>query len=65
MAGATRFTFRFADAYRRPARLFGVTPQTAWLDVDGETLDARFGRLALGDAIADIGAVTVTGRTRS
>ena len=33
MSQPARFAFRFADSYRRPARLFGITPETAWVEV--------------------------------
>lgn len=39
-----RFEFRFDPAYRRVARLFGVTPERAWVDVGPDQLVARFGR---------------------
>ncbi len=58
---ADRFTFRFADAYRRPARLFGITPETAWLDVGADTLRVRFGPWRVTTRLANISAVAVTG----
>jgi hypothetical protein len=61
MTPSKRFTFRFADAYRRPARLFGITPDTAWVDVDAEMLRARFGRWRVRTPLANISAVAVTG----
>ncbi len=61
MTGAERFAFRFADAYRRPARLFGITPKTAWVDVDADTLRARFGRWRVTTPLANIRTVAVTG----
>ncbi len=61
MTGAEHFTFRFADAYRRPARLFGITPATAWVDVDADTLRAHFGRWRVTTPLANISAVAVTG----
>src|ERR671931_324543 len=42
-AMAERFTFSFAPAYRLPARAFGITPATAWVDVGDGELDAHFG----------------------
>jgi hypothetical protein len=56
-----RFTLHFADAYRRPARVFGVTPETAWVDVSADALDARFGRWRVRTPVANISAVAVTG----
>jgi hypothetical protein len=61
MSTAERFAFAFADSYRRPARLFGITPETAWLDVGAEELRARFGRWHLSTPLSNIRAVAVTG----
>lgn len=61
MTGAERFTFRFADSYRRPARLFGITPATAWVDIDADTLRAHFGRWRVTTPLANINSVAVTG----
>ncbi len=61
MAGPERFEFRFADAYRRPARLFGVTPESAWLDVGADTLRAHFGRWRVTTPLSNISAIAVTG----
>jgi hypothetical protein len=61
MTNAERFTFRFADAYRRPAGLFGITPKTAWVDVGADTLRARFGRWRVTTPLANISSVAVTG----
>jgi hypothetical protein len=61
MRRAERFTLRFADAYRHPARLFGITPQTAWVDVEADTLRARFGPWRVTTPLANISAVAVTG----
>ena len=61
MSGAERFPFRFADAYRRPARLFGITPENAWVDVSADALDARFGRWRVRTPLANVSAVAVTG----
>ena len=38
-----RFAFSFAPAYRSAARLFGVRPSTAWVEIGEERLEARFG----------------------
>jgi hypothetical protein len=59
-----RFSFAFADAYRRPARLFGITPENAWVEVGEESLDARFGRWRVRTPLANISAVAVTGPYR-
>lgn len=61
MTGVERFTFRFADSYRRPARLFGITAETAWVDVGADSLDARFGPWRVRTALSNISRVAVTG----
>jgi hypothetical protein len=61
MTPAERFTFRFAPAYRRPAGLFGISPKTAWVDVGGDTLRARFGPWRVTTPLANISATAVTG----
>jgi hypothetical protein len=61
VTGVERFTFRFADSYRRPARLFGITASTAWVDVGADSLDARFGPWRVRTALSNISRVAVTG----
>ena len=39
----TRFDFEFAPAYRLPALAFGITPRTAWVEVDETELRVRYG----------------------
>lgn len=56
-----RFPFRFATAYRRPAKVFGVTPSTAWVEVGEETFTARFGRWRVETPLANIARVEATG----
>ena len=56
-----RFDFRFADSYRHPARLFGIKPETAWVDVGEETLRAHFGRWRVTTPLSNISAVETTG----
>jgi hypothetical protein len=56
-----RFGFRFTAPYRRAAVVFGVRPDRAWVDVDAETLHARFGPWHLRTAVANISAVEITG----
>jgi hypothetical protein len=64
MSGPPRFEFAFADAYRRPAQLFGVTPSTAWVEVGDTELDAHFGRWRVRTPLANISEVAVTGPYR-
>jgi hypothetical protein len=56
-----RFTFRFAAAYRRASRPFGVRPDRAWVDVGPDTMQARFGPWQLRTPLANIAAVQITG----
>lgn len=58
---ATRFPFRFAPSYRLPAAAFGVTPWTAYVEVDDERLTARFGPWRLQTPLSNIGQVGITG----
>jgi hypothetical protein len=59
-----RFDFRFAPAYRRAARPFGITPERAWVEVDDEQLIARYGRWRLRTPRANIIRVAITGPYR-
>jgi hypothetical protein len=56
-----RFGFAFAPAYRLAARAFGIRPATAWVDVGGSTLDARFGPWRVSTPLANLTEVAVTG----
>lgn len=56
-----RFSFRFAPAYRRAGLVFGVTPRTAWLEVDPETLRVGFGPWRVRTPLANIVGVDLTG----
>ena len=56
----TRFPFRFDPTYRWLARLFGVTPERAWVDA-GEELEARYGPWCVRTPVSNIAAVVVTG----
>ena len=38
-----RFPFAFAPSYRLAALPLGITPATAWVEVDDEQLEVRFG----------------------
>ena len=48
-----RFPIRLGRRSRPFLRLWGVTPDSAWVDVD-ETLDARFGRFRIRTPLANI-----------
>jgi hypothetical protein len=61
MSETERFGFAFAGAYRLPARAFGISPATAWVEVGDESLDARFGPWRVSTSLANVGDVAVTG----
>jgi hypothetical protein len=56
-----RFPFRFDPTYRRLARLFGVTPEQAWVYVGEEELDIRYGPWRVRTPLSNIALVEVTG----
>jgi hypothetical protein len=56
-----RFGFAFAAAYRLPARTFGITPATAWVDVGDGALAARFGPWRVSTPLANVADASVTG----
>ena len=55
------FPFRFDPTYRRVARVFGITPDRAFVDVGGEELEARYGRWIVRTPLSNIAAAEVTG----
>ena len=57
----TRFPFRFDPTYRRLARLFGVAPERAWVDLGEEELEARYGPWRVRTSRSNIARVEVTG----
>jgi hypothetical protein len=58
---STRFPFRFDPGYRRLARLFGVTPERAWVDVGEEEFEARYGPWRVRTPLSNLAGVEVTG----
>jgi hypothetical protein len=56
-----RFPFRFDPTYRRLARLFGVTPERAWVDLREGWLEARYGPWCVRTRMSNIAAAEVTG----
>ena len=56
-----RFPFRFDPAYRRAGRLFGVTPERAWVAVSEEDLEAHFGPWRVRTPRSNIAGVEATG----
>ena len=61
MSGVERFSFAVTWSYRAPARAFGVTSGTAWVDVGDRTLDVQFGPWRLSTPLANITDAAVTG----
>jgi hypothetical protein len=59
-----RFAFRFDPVYERAGRLFGITPQRAWVEVDDAMLRTRFGHWQLSTPTSNISDVAVTGPYR-
>jgi hypothetical protein len=57
----TRFPFRFDPTYRRLARLFGVTPARAWVDLGDDELEARYGPWRLRTPTSNIADAELTG----
>jgi hypothetical protein len=56
-----RFRFRFDPRYARAARVFGVKPENAWVDVSPDDLDARFGRWRLRTPLTNVSQIEPTG----
>jgi hypothetical protein len=61
MSDSTRHDFAFAASYRLPALLFGITSSTAWVRVDPESLEVRFGPWRLRTPVDNIDDVQLTG----
>ena len=55
------FPFAFAPSYRRFARTFRVNPETARVEIDDETFEARFGPWRVRTPLTNITGVEVTG----
>ena len=64
MVGAQRFHFAFAPRYRVAALAFGITPATAWVEVNARDLKTRFGPWRLATLVANIKRVAITGPYR-
>jgi hypothetical protein len=61
VSASHRFSFAFDPTYRRTARLFGVTPDRAWVDVTDTLLDAHYGPYRLTTDLSNISKLAVTG----
>lgn len=57
----TRFEFRFDPRYRQAARLFGVSPERAWVLVGEEELEARYGPWRVLTPVQNVTGAEVTG----
>ena len=57
----SRFRFAFAASYRLPALVLGITPATAWVDVDRDEVRVRFGPWSLRTLRTNIASVRETG----
>lgn len=58
---AERFPFAFDPTYRRLSRAFGVTPASAWVEVGGGLLVARFGPWRVTTPLTNVTGANVTG----
>ena len=58
---ATRFPFAFAKTYLPSALLLGITPKTAWVDVDEGELRVRFGLWRLRTPLDNVASAGESG----
>ena len=56
-----RFDFRFSRGYERFARAFGVTPERAWVVVDEDSFEARYGPWHVRTPRANVVGCEITG----
>jgi len=56
-----RFDFAFETRYLPVLAVIGVTPKTAWVNLDEEQLDARFGPWRCRTPVANIVGTQVSG----
>lgn len=61
MGNAERFDFAFAPTYRPLARVFGISPASAWVEIGEDELDARFGPWRVSTPLENIIGVAITG----
>ena len=57
----SRFPFAFAPSYRLPARALGITPRTAWVEVEDSELRVHFGLWRLRTPLGNITSTELTG----
>jgi len=60
----SRFPFAFDPAHRTAARLFGIGPDSTWVQVSDDELDARYGPWRLRTPLTNIERVELTGPYR-
>src|SRR4051794_34440488 len=58
---AERFAFAFDPTYQRLSRAFGVTPESAWLELGAGLLKARFGPWRVTTPLTNVTGAEVTG----
>jgi hypothetical protein len=56
-----RFEFRFDPFYAKAARAFGITPRRAWVSVDDEVFEARYGPWHVKTPRSNVIGAEVTG----
>lgn len=61
---ARRFPFAIEPRYRPLLRLWGVRPESAWVEVDDARLEVRFGRFALSTPLDNVTCAHVDGPYR-
>jgi hypothetical protein len=61
MSAVEHFDFSFAPAYRSAARLFGIRPATAWVEISDERLEARFGPWRVSTPLSNVVDAVTTG----
>ncbi|HEX4490556.1 MAG TPA: hypothetical protein VH914_05045 [Acidimicrobiia bacterium] len=65
LAGEAQFGFAHEPRLLASSRLFGVTPRTAYVEVEGDMLHARFGPWVVRTPTANVADVSVTGPFRA
>jgi hypothetical protein len=58
---AERFAFSFDPTYRRLSRPFGVTPESAWVEIGDGLLKTRFGPWRVTTPLTNVIGAEVTG----
>jgi hypothetical protein len=61
MSTAAQYRFSWDPRYQRAARLFGITPSRAWVDLDADRLLAHFGAWCVRTPRANVLDAEITG----